>query len=135
MPKVMWTLSCWGKILIACLFCDLHLSCCRNLKVAGALMTFNCPTHACTLLIGLVLTLREKQEKEERRTFTCLDGNYWGTVGSGTFATHHRATLTRVPQLIAQPLACWQRVQGKGKERRKENGVEPLRAPKWAAKC
>ena len=75
------------------------------------------------------------QEKEERRTLTCLGGNYWGTVGSGTFATHQRATLTRVPQLIAQPLACWQRVQGKGKERRKENGVEPPRAPKWATKC
>ena len=98
-------------------------------------MAFNCPTHACTLLIGLVLTLREKQDKEERRTLTCLGGSYWGTVGSGTFVTHQGATLTRVPQLIPQPLACWQRVRGKGKERRKKNGVEPPRVPKWATKC
>ena len=87
-------------------------------------MAFNCLTHACTLLIGLVLTLREKQEKEERRTLTCLGGSSWGTVGNGTFVTHQRATLTRVPQLIPQPLACWQRVRGKGKERRKKNVVK-----------
>lgn len=122
--------SLGADTLIACLFCDLHLSYHRNLKVTGALMTFNCPTHACTLLIGLLLTLREKQEKEERRALTCLGGSYWGTVGSGTFVTHQTATQTRVPQLIPQSLARCQRVREKGKERRKENGVEPPRAPR-----
>ena len=79
--------------------------------MAGALMAFNCPTHACTLLIGLVLTLREKQDKEERRTLTCLGGSYWGTVGSGTFVTHQGSRVEGdcpllAPLDVSQPPQC-----------------------------
>ena len=55
-----------------------HLSCHKRLQETGTLMAFKCLTHALTILIGLVLSLREK---EERRALTCLGGSYWGTVG------------------------------------------------------
>lgn len=73
------------------------LSCHRGLQSAGALMAFKCPTYAHTILSGLVLSLREK---EERRTLTCLGGSYWDTKGCGALGTHLRVTLARVPQLL-----------------------------------
>ena len=38
-------------------------------------MAFKCLTHAYTILIGLVLSLRDKEEK---RVLTHLGSNYWG---------------------------------------------------------
>ena len=43
-----------------------------------------CLTHASTLSIGLILSLRKKGE---RRALTCLGGSYWGTVGGVAFGT------------------------------------------------
>ena len=55
-----------------------HLACHKRLQATGTLMAFKCLTHALTILIGLVLSLREK---EVRRALTCLGGSYRGTVG------------------------------------------------------
>lgn len=73
------------------------LSCHRGLQSAGALMAFKCLTYAHTILSGLVLSLREK---EERRALTCLGGSFWDTKGCGALGTHLRVTLARVPQLL-----------------------------------
>ena len=101
------------------------LSCHGSLQTAGDWSRFfKCLTCAHTILTGLVLSLREKEGKEERRALTCLGSRYWGTVGSGAFGTHQRVTLARVPQLLPQSFACLQRVQRKRKERGKEGGGE-----------
>ena len=56
------------------------LSCHWSLQVAGTLMAFLCLTCAHMILIGLVFSLREG---EERRALTRLGGSYWGTVTFG----------------------------------------------------
>ena len=72
------------------------LSCQGSLQAVGTLLAFKCLTCACTILIGLVLNLRQK----ERRAFTCLGSRYCGTVGCRAFGTPQRVTLARVPQLL-----------------------------------
>ena len=64
-------------------------------------MSFKCLTHASTLSIGLILSLRKK---EERRALTHLGDSYWGAVGYGAFGTCQRVTLARVLQLLSQHL-------------------------------
>lgn len=73
------------------------LSCHKGLEAADTLMVFKCLTYAHTILTGLVLSLREKEEK---RALTCLGGSYWDTKGCGALGTHLRVTLARVPQLL-----------------------------------
>ena len=51
------------------------LSCHVSLQEDCALMAFKCLTHAYTVLIGLVLSLRGREEK---RVLTHLGGSYWG---------------------------------------------------------
>ena len=53
------------------------LSCHGSLQAAGALMVFKCLTHAHTILIGLVLSLREKEEKQETRALIHLQRRQW----------------------------------------------------------
>lgn len=53
-------------------------------------MSFKCLTHAYTILIGLVLNLRDKRGKRDSLT-------HLGTVDYGAFGTLQSATLARVP--------------------------------------
>ena len=78
-------------------------------------MAFKCLTNAYTILIGLVLRLRDKKEKDSPHP---LGQRLLGTVDYGAFGTLQSVTLARVPQLLPQALACLQRVQGVRNESR-----------------
>ena len=93
-------------------------------------------------LTVLVLNLREKEGKEERRALTRLGGRHWGTVGSGAFGTHQRVTLARVPQLFQSSEFHHSHLpvhRGFNEEEKKEErrvGENPLRVvPVGAPKC
>ena len=70
---------------------------------------FKCLTHAHTILISLILSLKEK---EERWALTHLGSSYWGRLGSRAFRTCQGVMLARVPQLLPLPLTCSKRVKG-----------------------
>ena len=76
-------------------------------------MACMCLTCAHTILIGLVLILREKKERrkgEPSPTWVAATG----TVCCRTFGTFQRVILARVPQLPPKNFICLQGANGKG---------------------
>ena len=91
------------------------LLCQGSLPEAGILTAFKCLLCTCTIVIGLVLSLKGEGGRRGGSALICLGGSSGAQRAEGLRNTPER----RVPQLLPQSLALSWRVCGKRKREAK----------------
>ena len=94
------------------------LFCYGSLPEAGILTAFKCLLCACTIVIGLVLSLKGEGGRRGGSALVCLGGSSGAQRAEGLRNTPER----RVPQLLPQSLALSWRVCRKRNKREAELG-------------